>query len=196
MNWGQVYWADIPVLFMDFETSGFSGDDRICEVALVVARGGEILKRYHTLVNPECRIDTGATSVHGITDEMVVESPTFEQVFPEFRSFFYMDIPWVSHNMPFDMRMLDYSWPHTDWPRGIPSLCSLAYSKKHPTTKMRAKHKLVDLANYFMIGYDPDQLHEALYDTEILAQIIPKMMGGRTVGATMSKYNHEWRQGK
>ncbi len=195
-EWQWLYWDDMPLLYMDFETSGFTRDDRICELALIIARKGEVLQSYEARVNPMCEIDEGATAVHGISNEDVDHLPTFEDLFPEFRHFFFWGAPWVSHNMPFDMRMLDYSWSYKEWPRGIPSLCSLAYSKKHPTTKMRRKHKLVDLANYFNVHFEPGELHGAMYDTQLLSQVVPLMMGRRTIGETMSKYNHEWREGK
>jgi len=188
-DWDNLLWTEVPLLTLDFETTGLTSGDRICEVAFVVSRGREVLDRYSALVNPQVGMNPGAT---GITEDMVRGEPTFEELFPEFERFFYMDIPWISHNMPFDMRMLNYSWPVAKWPHGIPSLCTLAYSRVHPTTRMRSKHKLLDLANYFGVEYDSNKLHAALYDTELLAMVVPLLMGGRKIGPTMSKYNHEW----
>jgi DNA polymerase-3 subunit epsilon len=195
-DWDQYLWTEFPLLILDFETTGFSSQDRICEVALAVTKGGETVREFQSLVNPLCYIDDGARDVHGISDADVANAPTFDELLPTISEFFFLDIPWVSHNMPFDMRMLDYSWPSVNWPRGIPTLCTLAYSKKHPTTRMRGTHKLYDLANYFGVDYQAKELHSAKYDVEILTGVVQKLMGRRKIGSCFTKYSHEWRAGK
>jgi DNA polymerase-3 subunit epsilon len=194
-DWDRIYWTTAPMLIFDFETTGLSGEDRICEVALVVAREGEVLERYHTLVNPGRDIGPEAVSIHGISNADVRHAPQFEDILPELRPFFLRDIPWISHNLSFDLRMLSYGWPAKSWPQGIPTLCTLSFARnKHPTTRMRGTHKLPDLANYFYVDYEASKLHQADYDTEVLAQIVPKMMSGRTVGEGMTRYSHDWRR--
>lgn len=64
---------------LDTETTDLHG--RVCEVAVVDAATGEVL--LDTLVNPGVPIEPGAQDVHGITDEMVADAPTFDQVWPQ-----------------------------------------------------------------------------------------------------------------
>lgn len=70
-----------PIVFFDLETTGTdTTKDRIVEISLlkVFPDGSDIT--YHTLVNPEMPIPSGASSVHGITDEDVAGAPTFVQI--------------------------------------------------------------------------------------------------------------------
>lgn len=75
-----------PLAFIDLETTGINlGIDRIVEIAIVkiMADGTKSVKRK--LVNPEMPIPKAASDVHGITDDMVKDAPTFKQVAPELK---------------------------------------------------------------------------------------------------------------
>ena len=75
-----------PLAFIDLETTGINlGIDRIVEIAIVkiLADGTKSVKRK--LVNPEMPIPKAASDVHGITDDMVKDAPTFKQVAPELK---------------------------------------------------------------------------------------------------------------
>jgi DNA polymerase-3 subunit epsilon len=77
-----------PLAFIDLETTGTNlGTDRIVEIAIVkIAKdGSQQVKRK--LVNPEMPIPAGASDVHGITDDMVKDAPTFRQVANELKQF-------------------------------------------------------------------------------------------------------------
>src|SRR4051812_24545616 len=69
---------------VDVETTGLSArtGDKICEVAVVIARGGKIVDQLQTLVNPQKPISRGAAAVNGISEAMVRNAPTFKQVAP------------------------------------------------------------------------------------------------------------------
>lgn len=75
-----------PLAFIDIETTGTNlGTDRIIEIAIVkiLPDGSKIVKRK--LINPEMPIPKASSDVHGITDEMVQNAPTFRQVAPELK---------------------------------------------------------------------------------------------------------------
>lgn len=75
-----------PLAFIDLETTGVNpGIDRIVEIAIVkiLTDGTKSVKRK--LINPEVPIPKGASDVHGITDEMVKDAPTFKQVAHELK---------------------------------------------------------------------------------------------------------------
>jgi DNA polymerase-3 subunit epsilon len=77
-----------PLAFIDLETTGTNlACDRIVEIAIVRINvdGTKVTKRK--LVNPEIPIPTGASDVHGITDDMVKEAPVFKQIANEIRQF-------------------------------------------------------------------------------------------------------------
>lgn len=77
-----------PLAFIDLETTGVNiGTDRIVEIAIVkiLPDGNRLTKRK--LINPQQPIPAGASDVHGITDEMVRDAPTFKQVANEIKQF-------------------------------------------------------------------------------------------------------------
>jgi DNA polymerase-3 subunit epsilon len=77
-----------PIAFIDLETTGTNlGVDRIVEIAIVRIGKDHSRTVKRKLINPEMPIPTGASDVHGITDEMVRDAPTFKQVANEMKQF-------------------------------------------------------------------------------------------------------------
>ena len=77
-----------PIAFIDLETTGVTvSTDRIVEIAIVKISpdGSKVVKRK--LVNPLMPIPAGASAVHGISDEMVKDAPTFKQIANEVKQF-------------------------------------------------------------------------------------------------------------
>ena len=77
-----------PICFIDLETTGINvSTDRIVEIAIVKIGidGTKQVKRR--LVNPEMPIPKASSEVHGITDEMVKDAPTFKQIANEVKQF-------------------------------------------------------------------------------------------------------------
>lgn len=77
-----------PICFIDLETTGINVSlDKIVEIAIIkiAPDGSKQIKRK--LVNPEMAIPKGASDVHGITDDMVKEAPTFKQIANEVKQF-------------------------------------------------------------------------------------------------------------
>lgn len=75
-----------PIAFVDLETTGVNlGTDRIVEIAIVkiLLDGTKSIKRK--LVNPEMPIPKASCDIHGITDEMVKDAPTFAQIAQELK---------------------------------------------------------------------------------------------------------------
>jgi DNA polymerase-3 subunit epsilon len=96
-----------PIAFIDLETTGISiTNDRIIEIAIVkiATDGTRLVKRK--LINPGMPIPAGSTAVHGITDEMVKDAPSFKQVANECKQFMdHCDIGGYNSNR-FDIPML------------------------------------------------------------------------------------------
>jgi DNA polymerase-3 subunit epsilon len=100
-------WApDLEVALVDVETTGRdAAHDRVIEVGIVVGRGGEVVARYNWLVNPGIPIPQEARDVHGITDEQVASSPTFEAVAHEIADALRGRVP-AAYNADFDKTFL------------------------------------------------------------------------------------------
>lgn len=77
-----------PIVVIDLETTGISlCADRIIEIAIIkiMPDGNRLVKRK--LLNPEIPIPPSSSEIHGITNEMVKDAPTFRQVANEIRQF-------------------------------------------------------------------------------------------------------------
>lgn len=77
-----------PIAFIDLETTGISlSTDRIVEIAIIkiLPDGTRQIKRK--LLNPEMNIPVASSEIHGITDEMVKDAPTFKQAGNEIKMF-------------------------------------------------------------------------------------------------------------
>ena len=77
-----------PIAFIDLETTGTNlGTDRIVEIAIVRIGKDNSRTNKRKLINPEMPIPVGASDIHGITDEMVKDAPTFRQIANELKQF-------------------------------------------------------------------------------------------------------------
>ncbi len=97
-----------PICFLDLETTGINVSlDKIVEIAIIkiMPDGTKQIKRK--LVNPEMPIPAPASEVHGISDEMVKDAPTFKQIANEIKQFIEgADLAGYNSNR-FDIPMLN-----------------------------------------------------------------------------------------
>lgn len=91
---------------LDTETTGLSAYyDEVIEIGILRVRNGEITDRYEQLVKPENEIDGFITSLTGITNVMVADKPSIENVKSDVLAFLGSDVI-VGHNTSFDIRFL------------------------------------------------------------------------------------------
>ena len=94
-------------IVLDTETTGLDYTrERIIEFAGVRLENGKIVDEYQTLINPNQHIRKSSMAVHGITQEMVQDAPTEEEVLPKILEFIG-DYPIVAHNAIFDYSFLN-----------------------------------------------------------------------------------------
>jgi DNA polymerase-3 subunit epsilon len=96
-----------PIAFIDLETTGINiSTDKIVEIAIVkiTPDGKQTVKRK--LLNPQMPIPKSSSDIHGITDDMVKDAPTFKQVANEIKQFLeHCDLGGYNSNR-FDVPML------------------------------------------------------------------------------------------
>jgi len=102
----EAAWAELPIALLDVETTGRDASvDRIVEVGIAVARGGEIVERRNWLVNPGRPIPQEAMDVHKITDDDVKNAPPFAAVASEIVATLAGCVP-GAYNAAFDRAFL------------------------------------------------------------------------------------------
>ncbi len=171
-------------IVLDTETTGLevSQGHRIIEIG-----GVEIVNRrltgrhFHKYVNPQRAIDDGAYEVHGISADFLADKPLFAEIIDEFLSFI-RGAELIIHNAPFDLSFLDAELERAGRADpGISALCrvtdSLALARyKHPGQK----NSLDALCRRYEVDNSARDLHGALLDAEILADVFLAMTGGQT----------------
>jgi DNA polymerase-3 subunit epsilon len=96
-----------PLAIIDLETTGIDlATDKIIEIAIVRMMPDGSVQKKRKLINPQKPIPPASTSIHGITDEMVKDAPTFKQVANEIKQFLHnCDLGGYNSNR-FDIPML------------------------------------------------------------------------------------------
>lgn len=92
-------------IYIDTETTGFEVNDVVVEVAVLDTDGSVI---FESMVKPNRPIPSQATYVHGITDEMVADAPSWQEVWQEFKHVVKGRVAGF-YNAEFDLRMLKQS---------------------------------------------------------------------------------------
>jgi len=93
-------------IVLDIETTGFlPHSHRITEIGAIKIENGNVTERYSQLINPKVSIPEKIVEITGITDQMVFDKPTIDQVMPEFLAF-CLDYPIMGHNVQFDYSFL------------------------------------------------------------------------------------------
>ena len=171
-------------IVLDTETTGLevSQGHRIIEIGCV-----ELLNRkltgnhYHQYVNPRREIDQGAIEVHGITNEFLADKPGFSQVARDFLSFIE-GAELIIHNAPFDVGFLNSELQLLEQGHaGIESLCRVVDTLVMARTRHPGQRNNLDaLCQRYGVDNSQRDLHGALLDAEILADVYLAMTGGQT----------------
>jgi len=172
------------IVVLDTETTGLNPQEghRIIEIGCVEMVKRRLTgKRFHVYINPDRIIDEGAIAVHGITNQFLDDKPHFEQIVDDFIAFI-KDAELVIHNAPFDVgfinnelsRLNNKSGTVTDYGEVFDTL---AYArKKYPGQR----NSLDALCKRYGIDNSHRDLHGALLDAEILADVFLLMTGGQS----------------
>ncbi len=170
-------------IVLDTETTGIDPNDghRIIEIGCVEVVEREITGRnYHVYINPEREVEAEAITVHGITNEFLADKPTFADIADEFFEFI-KGAELVIHNAAFDVGFMDAEFARLKPARKTADHCTivdtLAIARaKHPGQK----NSLDALCKRYGVDNSNRELHGALLDAEILADVYLLMTGGQT----------------
>lgn len=168
---------------LDTETTGLEAElgHRILELGCVEMVGRRITGRhFHHYINPRRDSDEGALEVHGITTEFLADKPVFADIWESFLDF-VSGAELIIHNAAFDIGFINHEMRLISSSLGtITDHCSVVDSlelarNKHPGQK----NNLDALCKRYNIDNSQRDLHGALLDAEILADVYLLLTGGQ-----------------
>ncbi|MBU5306529.1 PolC-type DNA polymerase III [Clostridioides mangenotii] len=156
----------------DIETTGFSNtNDKITEIGAVKIKDYKVVDRFSELVNPEKDISYKIQELTGITNDLVKDKPTIEEVLPKFMDFIDNSVL-VAHNAEFDTGFIAEKCRQM----------GIEYNSKSVDTLMLAKVLLPDLKRHRLnvvakaLGIPLLNHHRAVDDAEATANIFIKFL--------------------
>ncbi len=173
----------IRQIVLDTETTGLEPrlGHRIIEIGCIELIERRLTgKNFHIYLQPDRVIDDGAIQVHGITNEFLADKPRFADVVDEFLEY-VKGAELVIHNAPFDVGFINSELEKVSPRYGlIEDHCTILDTlvmarKMHPGQK----NSLDALCGRYYINNQHRELHGALLDAEILADVYLAMTGGQ-----------------
>jgi DNA polymerase-3 subunit epsilon len=169
------------IIVLDTETTGLTFhpkapanmQPRVCEFGAVFldSASGDECGSVSQLINPEIPIPANVTKIHGITDEMVSDAPTFGQWAPHFFAILGHGSVVVAHNLPFDKHILRYECQRYNldfgahWPAREFDTIDLYREAWGKDMKLSALYELVT-------GRKMEKAHRVMPDVNALVEII------------------------
>jgi DNA polymerase-3 subunit epsilon len=169
-------------VILDTETTGLEWrqGDRVIEIGCVELMGRKLTGRhFHRYLNPERAIAAGAQAVHGLTDEFLADKPKFAEIVDEFLEF-VAGAELIIHNAPFDVGFLDHELSLLDrepLKAGVDNIVDTL--KMAREMRPGKKNSLDALCGEFGVDNSGRQLHGALLDAELLAEVYLGMTRGQ-----------------
>jgi DNA polymerase-3 subunit epsilon len=172
-------------IVLDTETTGLEPSEghRIIEIGCV-----ELIDRrltgntFHHYLQPDREIDAGAVEVHGITNATLADKPRFADIAREFLDYI-RGAELIIHNAPFDIGFINHEFGLLgESPGSVTDFCTvldtLAMARRmHPGQR----NNLDALCRRYSIDNSRRELHGALLDAEILADVYLAMTGGQVM---------------
>ena len=169
-------------IILDTETTGISVESghRVIEIGMV-----EIIDRrltgndFQAYINPERKIDPATIPIHGLTDEFISDKPLFKDLASDFLSYI-QDSEVIMHNAPFDSSFINNEFALTGINKRLEDICEITDSltlarKKHPGQR----NSLDALCSRYEVNTSSRELHGALIDAKLLANVYLLMTGGQ-----------------
>ncbi len=166
--------SQTPFIIVDLETTGLEPNlDSIVEIGAVKVVNGEIVEEMSTLVHPGIFVPQETTDITGITTEMLIGQPKFEEVIQGYLDFLGSDGVFVAHNAEFDFGFFNSHLRRMNKPElQNPYVCTFKLAKAvHPNL---ARYGLGALVEVF--GIELPQAHRAIHDARATAHLFTKFL--------------------
>ena len=175
---------NVRQVVLDTETTGLNPEQghKIIEIGCVELINRKVSdNHFHQYINPQREIDQGAYEVHGISAEFLSDKPEFSVIVDDLIAYL-KGAELIIHNAPFDLGFLDSELTALNRNLGkIEDYCdvidTLVNARQiHPGQR----NDLNSLCSRYEIDNSQRELHGALLDAEILAEVYLAMTGGQT----------------
>jgi DNA polymerase-3 subunit epsilon len=169
-------------VILDTETTGLEWrqGERVIEIGCVELASRKLTGRhFHRYLNPERAIAAGAQAVHGLSDEFLADKPKFAEIVDEFLEF-VAGSELIIHNAPFDVGFLDNELAllgREPLKAGVDNIIDTLRMARE--LRPGKKNSLDALCNEFGVDNSGRQLHGALLDAELLAEVYLGMTRGQ-----------------
>jgi DNA polymerase-3 subunit epsilon len=171
------------MIILDTETTGIDPEagHNVIEIGCV-----EMVRRkltgntWHQYIKPDREVEAEAIEVHGITNEFLADKPRFAELAHEFLEF-VRGAELIIHNAAFDIGFLNTELARNGINERVDEICTVIDTlmlarKKHPGQR----NSLDALCRRYGIDNSHRELHGALLDSEILADVYLVLTGGQT----------------
>lgn len=183
-------------IVLDTETTGLDPElgHRIVEIGCVELHDRRVTDRhFHCYLNPDRLVEGGALEVHGITDAFLKDKPRFRDIADDFLSFID-GAELIIHNAPFDVGFLDAELARLERspPIRVGDVATILDTvmvarELHPGQRV----SLDALCKRYEVDNSNRQLHGALLDAELLADVYLLMTGGQVdLGLSLETTGH------
>ncbi len=178
-------------IVLDTETTGLAVSEghRIIEIGCVeLVNRRHTGRHFHRYLNPEREVDAGAIAVHGLSREKLAAAPRFAEIARELLAFLGT-AELVMHNAEFDIAFLDWELSLLSaaadgepWPARLRAVCRVIDTltlarERHPGQR----NNLDALCKRYGIENSHRELHGALLDAQLLAEVYLAMTGGQSL---------------
>lgn len=173
---------DTETTGMNFENTNKAEGHRVIEIGCV-----ELIDRlptgnhFHLYLNPERLVDPDAFRVHGISDDFLADKPVFADIIEQFEAYLDGADELIAHNIAFDRAFLDQELAMAGRNYQLADRFALIDTLQIAKEKFTGVRNSLDaLCARFGIDNSNRDLHGALLDAELLAEVYLKLTGGQS----------------
>lgn len=170
-------------IVLDTETTGLTPEEghKIIEIGCIELIDRQLTdNKFHVYINPQRSVDAGALAVHGLSNDFLADKPTFAEIVDDFVAYIE-GAEIIAHNAPFDIGFINHELkqlppkfkPLTEYVTVFDTL-ELA-RKLHPGLR----NNLDALCKRYKVDNAKRNLHGALLDADLLAEVYLRMTGGQ-----------------
>ncbi len=170
-------------IILDTETTGIDPEagHNIIEIGCVeMVRRKLTGNNYHRYIKPDREVEAEAIEVHGITNEYLADKPKFAELADEFLEFI-RGAELIIHNAAFDVGFINAELSRNGIAERVEDICQVTDTLAMARKKYPGQRNSLDaLCRRYGIDNSHRELHGALLDSEILADVYLSLTGGQT----------------